>query len=113
MIKKIGLTIILVIAAVVAGFMIYSSFQNEDYYVKIVDEGVPVENAPAEATQHDYETLGVTEDGESEIIEFMGMRQLRQGAYLIVTMKGDQAVTYSEVEESEVPADVKSELDNQ
>lgn len=111
--RKAGLTFIFIIVVAISGYLIVNMIQQQDYYVKIVDGGTPDANAPDEATAHQYVTLGVTEDGESEMIEFMGLKQLRQGAYLTVTMKGEDAITYEEVEESEVPGEVKEKLDDQ
>ena len=113
MMKKVGITVICLIVAAVAGYMIFNSLQEDDYYVKIVDEGVAIEEGPEQANHRNYETLGITENGESGTIEFMGMKKLRIGAYLKVKMRDDYAVTYEEVSESDVPADIKTELDNQ
>ncbi|MFK3936965.1 YxeA family protein [Alkalihalobacillus sp. NPDC078783] len=113
MMKKVGITFILVIVAAVAGYMVFTSFQEDDYYVKIVDEGVEPADAPPEATHRNYETLGITEDGDSENIKFLGMKKLRMGAYLTVTMRNGEAKTYQEVNESDVPEEIKRELDEQ
>lgn len=113
MMKKVGITFILVIVAAIAGYMVFTSFQEEDYYVKIVDEGVEPIDAPPEATNRNYETLGITEDGESDTIEFRGMKKLRMGAYLTVTMRNGEAKTYQEVNASDVPEEIKNDLDEQ
>lgn len=113
MMKKAGITFILVIVAAVVGYMVYTNVQEEDYYVKIVDEGVEPADAPPEATHRNYETLGITENGESDTIEFRGMKKLRMGAYLTVTMRSGEAKTYQEVNESDVPEEIKRELDEQ
>ncbi|TSB47299.1 YxeA family protein [Alkalicoccobacillus porphyridii] len=113
--KKAGLTLVFIIVMAIAGYMIFNMIQQEDYYVKIVDGGEATADVSDEneRSTHNYVTLGITEDGEGEIIEFMGLKQLRQGAYLTVKMNGDRAITYEEVDESDVPSEVKERLDDQ
>lgn len=76
------------------------------YYVQIIGEGKQVSNTDS----YEYTLTGYDKDGMEKTITFLGLKQLRQKAYLKVYVKPDKVVSYTEVQISEIPAKASEKL---
>lgn len=75
-------------------------FAEEEYwYVEVDEEGIVGE----ERSSVYYELPAVNEEGEEKDMEFTALNELRERAYIQLTVKNNIVTTYKEVEEDEVP----------
>ncbi|WP_027963752.1 YxeA family protein [Halalkalibacillus halophilus] len=73
--------------------------EEEYWYVQIDEAGI----IGGERESVIYELPAVNEDGEQKDVEFTALSELREGAYVQLTLKNDVVMTYAEVKEEEMP----------
>ncbi|GAK03138.1 hypothetical protein JCM19037_1433 [Geomicrobium sp. JCM 19037] len=74
--------------------------QEEYWYVQVDEDGIVAEDE--QGTVY-YELPAMNEDGDEMDIEFTALSELREGAFIQLTMKEGFVMTYEEVGEEDVP----------
>lgn len=114
--KLIGITSILVVAAVVILATVdFNRFGKENVYVQVGDPSYTDEDRLDSGeimTSYWYELPAYHENGSAVKVEFSAQKELRQGAYLKLYVKeGNEVTSYDEVSWEEVPVAVQEELE--
>lgn len=105
-------TIIAVIAIIALLFIVfYLVFeQKSEYYVQ-VDNSKIEQISRTDNMKYKYTLTGYNKNGNSKELEFNTSRELREGAYLkldVMLLRG--VITWEEVEPTELPDKVKTEM---
>ncbi|UJL47169.1 YxeA family protein [Virgibacillus sp. NKC19-16] len=73
--------------------------EEEYWYVQVDEEGI----IGQERKSVNYELPAVNEEGEQKDIEFTALSELREGAYIQLTVENEFVTTYEEVDEDDLP----------
>lgn len=114
--KLIGITSILLVAAVVILATVdFNRFGKENVYVQVGDPSYTDEDQLDSGeimTSYWYELPAYRENGNAVKVEFSAQKELRQGAYLKLYVKeGNEVTSYDEVSWEVVPVAVQEELE--
>ncbi|WP_291565374.1 MULTISPECIES: YxeA family protein [unclassified Clostridium] len=108
------LMVVLMIPAILTGCdSKYNPFVKKvHYYVIVQGEGTPQKDDNGkETSSRGYELTGYDKDGNEKSVKFLGMKQLREGAFLKITFKKDEALSYEEVQKDDIPKLAAEKLD--
>ena len=103
------ISVIAVIALLVILFYLFFE-QKSEYYVQI-DNSKIEQISRTDNMKYKYTLTGYKENGNSKELEFNTSRELREGAYLkldVMLLRG--VITWEEVEPTELPDKVKTEM---
>ncbi|GAA0122987.1 MAG: YxeA family protein [Clostridium argentinense] len=91
----------------------YNPFVKKvDYYVIVEGEGTPQKDDKGnETSSREYELTGYDKEGNEKTVKFLGMKQLKEGAFLKVIFKEDTALKYEEVQKEDIPKAAAEKLD--
>jgi len=114
--KLIGITFILLVAAVVILTTVdFNRFGKENVYVQVGDPSYTDEDKLDSGeimTRYWYELPAYHENGDEMKVAFSAQKELSQGAYLKLYIKNENEVTsYDEVSWEEVPEAAQEELE--
>ncbi|WP_339229524.1 YxeA family protein [Oceanobacillus sp. FSL K6-2867] len=113
--KLIGITSILLVAAVVILATVdFNRFGKENVYVQVGNPSYTDEDQLDSGeimTSYWYELPAYNENGSAVKVVFSAQKELRQGAYLKLYVKGGNEVTsYDEVSLNEIPDKARESL---
>lgn len=100
------LMVILIVPMVLTGCSDrYNPFASKTYYYVIIEgEGTPQKDDNGEVMEsREYKLPAYDKEGKEKIITFTGIQQLREGAFLKLTLKGESVKTYEEVQKEDIP----------
>ncbi|MBP2079701.1 YxeA family protein [Oceanobacillus polygoni] len=114
--KLIGITSILLVAAVVILATVdFNRLGKENVYVQVGDPSYTDEDRLDSGeimTSYWYELPAYRENGSAVKVEFSAQKELRQDAYLKLYVKeGNEVTSYDEVSWEEVPEAAQEELE--
>lgn len=85
--------------------------RENDYYVQVSD---PLKkNGKNQIGEYTYMTDGFDKDGVGHTVTFNGMKKLKKGAYLKVSLFLGEAKSYNEVSKNNVPNKPLKKLESQ
>lgn len=84
----------------------------DDYYTVVKEDGKHLgkDNIRENSEKYEHNFTGYNTDGKKQDITIHVTKDLRQGAYLKVTAKGQNGKSWMEVQPEEIPAAAKKEL---
>lgn len=100
------LMVVLMIPAILTGCdSKYNPFVKKvHYYVIVQGEGTPQkDDKDKELSSRKYELTGYDKEGNEKSVKFIGIQQLKEGAFLKVTFKEEEALSYEEVQKEDIP----------
>lgn len=91
----------------------YNPFASKTYYYVIIKgEGTSQKDDNGKVMEsREYELPAYDKEGKEKVITFTGMQQLREGAFLKLTLKGESVKTYEEVQKEDIPKAAAEKLD--
>lgn len=117
--KKIFITLSIVIVIVIAGLVVLSTVDfnragKDNVYVQVIGEGKEESFTSNDGTIYKsywYTLPAYNEQGEQTEVKFSASKMLKEGAFLKLYVKdGNEVTSYDEVSHSELPVAVQNIL---
>mgnify|MGYP005807127821 FL=1 len=101
---------VIIVIALIIGAYYFLVVHKEQYYTQIDNTKIE-EISGTDDMKYQYTLTAYNKNGKSKEVQFKTSRELREGAYLeldVMQMRG--VVNWREVQQDELPKDVKTEM---
>ena len=101
---------VIIVIALIIGAYYFLVVHKEQYYTQIDNTKIE-EISGTDDMKYQYTLTAYKKNGKSKEVQFKTSRELREGAYLeldVMQMRG--VVNWREVQQDELPKDVKTEM---
>ena len=101
---------VIIVIALIIGAYYFLVVHKEQYYTQIDNTKIE-EISGTDDMKYEYTLTAYNKNGKSKEVQFKTSRELREGAYLeldVMQMRG--VVNWREVQQDELPKDVKTEM---
>ena len=101
---------VIIVIALIIGAYYFLVVHKEQYYTQI-DNSKIEEISGTDDMKYQYTLTAYNKNGKSKEVQFKTSRELKEGAYLeldVMQMRG--VVNWREVQQDELPKDVKTEM---
>ena len=101
---------VIIVIALIIGAYYFLVVHKEQYYTQIDNTKIE-EISGTDDIKYQYTLTAYNKNGKSKEVQFKTSRELREGAYLeldVMQMRG--VVNWREVQQDELPKDVKTEM---